>query len=154
DSDAKRRGLSEGDQLLSFAGRPMTTVNQYKNVLGLYPRGWRVPMVYRRDNARNEVLVRLMGVQRMSLDDRPAPRPGPGPRPGPVPGGGSSPAAKFYKAKKGFANYYFNEEGQKRLLKSFAANGDFSKLQGNWTFRMEGKLEGADETIKARIDIS
>ena len=38
------------DELVSFAGRPMTSVNQYKNVLGIYPRGWRLPLAYRRDN--------------------------------------------------------------------------------------------------------
>src|SRR5262249_44586718 len=33
DCDAHRRGLDEGDELVSFAGRPMSSVNQYKNVL-------------------------------------------------------------------------------------------------------------------------
>src|SRR5439155_7304617 len=32
DSDARRRGLDVEDQLVSFAGRPMNTVNQYKDV--------------------------------------------------------------------------------------------------------------------------
>src|SRR5262249_58583379 len=42
DSDARRRGLEVGDQLVSFAGRPMKTENQYKNGQGLYPSGWRL----------------------------------------------------------------------------------------------------------------
>src|SRR5262249_30202553 len=129
DSDARRRGLDVGDQLVSFAGRPMTTVNQFKNVLGLYPRGWRVPVVYRRDNQKTEVLVRLMGVQRGVLDDKP-PAPRPGPRPRPVPIGPATPASKLYKAKEGFANYYFNEQAQKRLLDAFVKHGDFSKATG------------------------
>ena len=62
ESDACRRGLQAGDQLLSFAGRPMTSANQYKNILGIYPKDWRLPLTVRRDNAeRQEVLVRLMG---------------------------------------------------------------------------------------------
>jgi S1-C subfamily serine protease len=141
DSDARRRGLDVGDQMVSFAGRPMTTVNQFKNVLGLFPRGWRVPITFRRDNQKAEVLVRLMGVQRGVLDDKPpVPRPGPGPRPRPVPGGPPSPAAKFYKAKEGFANYYFNEQAQKRVLGAFVKHGDFSKVKGDWTIKLGGNL--------------
>src|SRR5262249_47044257 len=55
DSDARRRGLDVGDQLFSFAGRQMTTVNQYKNVLGLFPKGWRMPLVYPRHNQPTEI---------------------------------------------------------------------------------------------------
>ena len=61
-SDAFRRGLRYGDEVLSFAGRPTSTVNGLKNVLGIYPKGWRVPMVYRRDDQIVDVLVRLAGV--------------------------------------------------------------------------------------------
>jgi S1-C subfamily serine protease len=142
DSDARRRGLDVGDQLVSFAGRPMTTVNQYKNVLGLYPRGWRLPMVYRHENKKSEVLVRLMGVQRQALDGTPTPQPGPRPRPRPRPGppGPPSPAAKLYKFKAGFTNYYFNEQAQQRLLAEFKKYGDFSKKTGDWTLLCKGTL--------------
>ena len=61
-SDAHRRGLRYGDELLSFAGRPITTVNGFKNVLGIFPKGWRVPLSYRREGERRDVYVRLMGV--------------------------------------------------------------------------------------------
>ncbi|HMC65392.1 MAG TPA: trypsin-like peptidase domain-containing protein, partial [Gemmataceae bacterium] len=39
DCDARRRGLDTDDELVAFAGRPITSVNQYTNVLGLYPKG-------------------------------------------------------------------------------------------------------------------
>ena len=40
----------------------MTSTNQYKNILGIYPKDWRVPLTFRRNNTeRYEVLVRLMG---------------------------------------------------------------------------------------------
>ncbi len=61
-SDAYRRGLRYGDQLLSFAGRPVTTVNGFKNILGTFPRGWRVPMTYQQGGEIHEVHVRLAGV--------------------------------------------------------------------------------------------
>jgi serine protease Do len=142
-SDARRRGLDVGDQLVSFAGRPVTTVNQYKNVLGLFPRGWRVPMVYRRrendkEGPREEVLVRLMGIQRQELGDGGTPMPAPGPGGGPpMP---DSPAKAFYKAKSGFANYYFNEQAQKRVLDAFKKFGDFSTVQGDWTINFNGSI--------------
>jgi len=52
--------------------------------------------------------------------------------------------AKFYKAKKGFANYYFNEQAQKRVRDGFNKHGDFSAVAGDWlidgTYEKEGRL--------------
>src|SRR6185437_7339258 len=168
-SDAQRRGLDVDDQLVSFAGRMIFSVNQFKNVLGLYPKGWRVPIVYRHENEKKqlekrEVLVRLMGVQRQELPGQPGgqPQPGPQPRPGPQPKPPvvNSPASKLFEAKAGFANYYFNKQQQERLLKAFHKHGDFSKATGNWGIRTTGMLFAgvgprgkrvvADFTIKNR----
>lgn len=144
-SDALRRGLDLDDQLVAFAGRRIFSVNQFKNVLGLYPKGWRVPLVYRHENDKgqmetHEVLVRLMGVQRQELP-RQAGRPQPGRRPPqrrrPIL---KSPATKFYQAKKGFANFYFNKLEQERLLKAFHEHGDFRKSTGDWGLRSTGTL--------------
>src|SRR5262245_65908276 len=41
ESDAARRGLSEGDELLNFAGREVRSINQFKSALGVYPKEWR-----------------------------------------------------------------------------------------------------------------
>lgn len=145
--DVRRRGLEPGDELVSFAGRPMTTVNQYKNVLGLYPKGWRMPLVYRRDNDRRDTLARLMGVQaRVIQDDQPMPMPQPKPMPKPMPKPApkpnpTSPANKLYEAKEGFANYYFNKMHQQRLLAAFKKAGDFSTLTGDWTIEAEATTE-------------
>lgn len=153
DCDARRRGLDVGDQLVSFAGRPMSNVNQFKNALGLYPKGWRVPLVYRRENEklteRREMLVRLMGVQRQELPGadgqppQPQPQPGPQPRPQPRPAGPPSPALKLYEAKAGYANYYFNKMERDRLLNAYRKEaGDFTKLQGDWTIKATGTIKG------------
>src|SRR5438105_3681934 len=128
DSDARRRGLDVDDELVSFAGRPTLTVNQYKNVLGIYPKDWRLPVVYRRNNVKKEILVRLMKLQRQQQqaleEDRPRP---PDPRmPQPpkakIP---ETPAAKLYEPKLGYANYYFNKLERDRLLGEFRKHGDF-----------------------------
>ena len=61
-SDAYRRGLRYGDELIALAGRRVETGNALQNVLGTLPRGWRVPMSYRRDGQLYETHVRLAGV--------------------------------------------------------------------------------------------
>lgn len=66
ESDAWRRGLRYGDEIVAFGGRPIRSVNAFKNTLGIFPKGWRVPLTYRRGAERYEVLVRLDGVHRES----------------------------------------------------------------------------------------
>jgi serine protease Do len=60
-SDAFRRGLRD-DEIIGFAGRPISTTNGYKNILGILPKGWRVPLSFRRDGKRYDILVRLPGL--------------------------------------------------------------------------------------------
>ena len=154
ESDAYRRGLRDGDQLVSFAGRPAASVNQYKNILGVFPKGWRVPLTYRRDNERHEILVRLEGLQAQvkNPDD---PMPGGPPRPTPkTPKGpkADSPAAKMYEAKKGYANYYFNELRQAELLAAMKEHGDFSTVAGPWA--AEGTFVKADRAGAMRLEVA
>jgi len=86
-SDAYRRGLRYNDQLVAFGGREIGSVNAFKNVLGIYPRGWRVPLSYLRDGERYDVLVRLAGVHGRGqliemVQKSQAEVPDPAPRPG------------------------------------------------------------------------
>ena len=116
-SDVDRRGLAVDDQLVSFAGWPLTNINQYKNKLGIYPKGWRVPLVFRHESAeRHEVLVRLPGrrpdVIPDSRSDNPTADDTTTPKPLPPPPKGTE-AAKLYVRKLGYANYYFNQLEQK-----------------------------------------
>lgn len=61
-SDAYRRGLRYDDEIVALGGRPIQTPNGFKNVLGIYPKGWRIPLAFRRQGQRYDVLVRLSGV--------------------------------------------------------------------------------------------
>ena len=85
--------------MIEFAGRSVDSVNQYKNVLGVYPKGWRLPLTYRRDNVKHEILVRLMGVLPKDMQEGRQRRPRqPGPPDAPPPGEkppADSPALKF-----------------------------------------------------------
>jgi S1-C subfamily serine protease len=61
-SDAFRRGLRYDDTILAFGGRAIDTPNGFKNVLGIFPKGWRVPLTFRSGTEEHTVLVRLAGV--------------------------------------------------------------------------------------------
>ena len=61
-SDAYRRGLRDGDEVLSLADREVRTTNMFKNILGTLPRDWRVPLEFRRNGETRTILVRLSGV--------------------------------------------------------------------------------------------
>jgi serine protease Do len=156
DSDAHRRGLELGDELVSFGGRVVGNRNQYQNVLGLFPKGWRVPMVYRRDNAKHEILVRLMGITPQEIEEArqtpPQPKPQPEPRPAPRRPIPNSPAAKLFETKPGFANFYFNRLERDRLWAAFRKHGDFEALGGPWT--IEGEFESNQRKAPARISIA
>jgi len=151
ESDAARRGIKQGDQITSFAGRYLTSTNQYKNVLGIYPKEWRVPIKYRPagEVRAKETLVRLMGnmdkLVEQPMQGGPPPRPQPG-RPAPGPPGANkanaSPAKKMFEAKPGFANFYFNKLATTELMKSFQKHGDFTTLNGPW--KLEGKIVLSD----------
>jgi S1-C subfamily serine protease len=62
DSDAYRRGLRYGDEVVAFGGRPIASANALKNVLGIFPKGYRVPLSYRHKATQHDVLVRLEGM--------------------------------------------------------------------------------------------
>jgi serine protease Do len=154
-SDAERRGLAEGDQLVSFAGRPVTSTNQYKNILGIFPKEWRVPVSVRRNNERRETLVRLMGNMATEKetpekkDGPPRPAPKIVPKKGPA---GSGETAKMYVPKNGYANWYFNELERDKLVGEFKKHGDFAADTGTWAG--EGRYEMGERKGEFRFEVS
>lgn len=156
DSEAYKLGLRSGDELISFADRPIRSVNQFKNVLGIFPKGWKLPLTFRRDQDRQTIYPRLRALHRASemvfnkpVEPPQQPKPGE-PKDDPndpekpkkpqmpkIPGHEKpKPPAEYAHMlvkKPGFANYYFNEQEQERLFKSLKSNGDFSALNGEWT---------------------
>lgn len=182
DSEAYYRGLRHDDVLVSFGGRSIGSTNQFKNVLGIYPKGWKLPLAYRRGNESHEIWVRLRGLHLLSelIGEKGAP-PSPPPKPdeqkpGDQPPGDKKPSEKkpgekkpgekkpereppkpakrghgepppppehlkkYHIAKTGFANYYFNELEQTRVLRGLAAWGKFDDAQGRW--KLTGKISG------------
>jgi S1-C subfamily serine protease len=155
ESDIGRRGLAIDDEIVAIDGRPLSSVNHLKNVLGLFPRGWRIPLEFRHAGVRKEVLVRLMGIQARGAEETDPTKPPPG-KPGiklpkqPPP---NSKVAKFFRPKKGFANYYFNQVERDRLLADFGKQGDFKALAGNWTISGDIRLKQLRSASKATVEI-
>ena len=158
-SDAYRRGLRYGDEIVAFSGRTINTVNEFKNVLGIYPKGWNVPLKYRRDGQEFEVVVRLMGVHsrrellrkiQSPAAEQPQPNPVPKkpdpnqpdapkrqPLPAPqIPAPQKLPPeiTSLVQRREGYANYFFNLENQKRIWTANVHHGDFSNTKGQWLF--------------------
>ncbi len=151
-SEAYRRGLRAGDELVSFAGRSIRSVNQFKNILGIYPKGWMRPLVYRREGEKHEIMVRLRALHRRAelLSTKnamqpqqppggPQPPDGPPHRPGgPLPEHGPliphlkqpepeipEAYADLYEQREGFANYRVNKLHRDRVMDGIRRLGDF-----------------------------
>ncbi|MEN6459251.1 MAG: trypsin-like peptidase domain-containing protein [Thermoguttaceae bacterium] len=175
-SDAYRRGLRYDDEIVSFGGRPISSPNGLKNVLGIYPKGWRVALGYRHEGKRHDVLVRLAGVhtegelieklggrQRQKPPDAPKPKPKakpsktPGDQPKrtpqdvpPVP----EIVTKHFQEKPGFANHYFNTINQRRLWDAWIAGAKLADAAGPWTISgslATGKPFGLEITGKGAL---
>jgi len=86
-SDAYRRGLRYGDEILEIDGRSVNTANQVQNVLATFPALWRVRLTYRNDEGLQSTLVRLASVhgQDELLEKMAAALPPPPPAPDPKP---------------------------------------------------------------------
>ncbi|QDU22320.1 S1C family serine protease [Urbifossiella limnaea] len=154
DADAYRRGLRAGDQLTNFAGRNMSSTNHYKNILGTFPAGWRVPITYRRENESREILVRLQTATPAEKSERPADPKQPRPMPvgGPAPKV-ETPASKLYKpGGKGLANAYFNDLARDKLLAAAKKHGDFAAAQGSWV--ADGTYEADQRKGDMRLEIA
>lgn len=172
-SDAERRGLELGDEITRLAGRRVSTVNQFKNVLGIYPKGWRVPVTYRRriegaGTQTRQALVRLMGYEKRELDEDgrpvapgkpPAPKPGrpgqpmpPGQKPEEKEEGPPSPALKLYEEKPGYANWLANKQRRDAALAGLKASlGDLGGAAGVWTVKGKGYL--GEKKLEAPVSL-
>jgi len=166
-SDAYRRGLRYGDQLLSFGGRNISTVNGFKNVLGIYPRGWRVPISFLHEGDRFDTFVRLTGVHSPEellarvQPNRQQPEGKPMPEGQPAPPAPKEPALQlpdvvkpFFTARRGFANYHFNKLNQDRIWDTYVNQTKPESIKGDWTLRGQlGNLGNASIVLsKTRVD--
>lgn len=156
-SDAYRRGLRYGDEIVEFAGRTISTANTLKNALGVFPKSWIVPITYRRDGETFETVVRLMGAhdraQLWDLVQQEAEKPAEPPQPE-KPGDEDKPrnpaprkakllgkpepklpaaVAKQYLARRGYANYWYNLEKQRALWDTYQSHTHLEQVGYDWS---------------------
>ena len=160
-SDAWRRGLRYDDEIVALAGRPIRTVNAFKNVLGTLPAGWQVPLAIRRGGRRHDLLVRLAGVHtpptlaalaagppRETPDTPPEPgTPPPGRKPRPARPADERPppdpaptrdlpavVRPLFEPRPGFTNFHFNLVERDRVARSIAESRAARHTTGAWEF--------------------
>ncbi len=163
--DAYRRGLRYGDEIVRFAGREITSANLLKNVLGVFPNGWSVPIVYRREGETFDINVRLMGLhdqsQLFDLVQAEARKPSKPHQENPSDPEGKEPnkdsqdkpkitdllkkkpeipqaVADRFKARRGFANFWYNREKQQQLWNLY--RGEHAEDTVNYAWKIYGKL--------------
>jgi hypothetical protein len=187
-SDAHRRGLRYGDEILEIDGRVVQTANDVQNLLATFPAQWRIPVTFRQDGQLIETAIRLASVHRGSellekmksaLPPPPPARPKPEPDPdgdqaedGPPPeidpnqqedpaepkdpaapkakesqaerpkdaSGEPIPiqAAERIEARKGFANYFYNQRRQKTFFSRLTDS--YQALKSEATWKLTGKV--------------
>ncbi|MCH7987781.1 MAG: trypsin-like peptidase domain-containing protein [Planctomycetes bacterium] len=144
DSEASRRGLQVGDEIVAFGGRSIRSVNQYKNILGIYPKGWKIPLLFRHEGQKYEITVRLRGLHRSTEMTPGKRRPQRGKKKTPKKSQVKPPEhlKKLYIKKEGYANYYFNKLEQDRMLKNLQSLGNFEEVKGTW--KLTGKTDSGD----------
>lgn len=166
-SDAYRRGLRYGDEVVSLADREVKTTNGFKNILGTLPKEWRIPMVVRRDGKQRSLLVRLQGVHTQTqLTDLVSAGLGGGPEQPDTPDESdeqerpNKPAEKsskadslapqeLFQAKPGFANYYFNNRHVEQIWKTAKTRSPIGTASR--PFELRGKLGGENTNFSILV---
>lgn len=178
-SEAYRWGLRWDDEVIRFANRTIDSANTFKNVLGIYPKGWRVPLSVRTpDGKRHEISIRLGGLhgeaELIDMTEKMLEPPIPPERPG---GGEGKDGQKpldlpfkipaleakikeaklpdaikpYYEKKRGFANYHFNRIEQARVLDAWRKTFNKEGLE-NKTWNISGTISGHTDTYEFNID--
>ena len=158
-SDAYRRGLRYGDEVLRLGDRDISTSNQLKNVLGIFPDYWRVALRYRNEQGVQETAIRLQSLHQPGELEKIVEGSS---EQGPKRTGEAKPAAskdslaEKYESRRGFGNYYFNRSELDRIVKlqesrkpALPTSGPDDALQ----VRLVGNVLGESTPVEARFDL-
>jgi serine protease Do len=179
-SDAYRRGLRLGDEVLRLGDRDIATANQLKNILGIYPDYWRIPLRYRNEQGVQDTVIRLQSLHQPGelekivegSSERGRQPPGQPKPPGEkeqgqkesepqeeqstkTAKGTADPLADKFQARKGFSNYYFNRLELDRILLLQQPRKPKSlntASQDPTVVRFTGKVLGESTVIQAAYD--
>ena len=158
-SDAYRRGLRYGDEVLRLGDRDISTSNQLKNVLGIFPDYWRVALRYRNEQGVQETAIRLQSLHQPGELEKIVEGSS---EQGPKRSGEAKPAAskdslaEKYESRRGFGNYYFNRSELDRIVKlqesrkpALPTSAPDDALQ----VRLVGNVLGESTAVEARFDL-
>ena len=161
-SEAWRRGLRPGAVLLSFAGRQLTSANEFQNILGTFPEGTRLPFSWRDDGGVHSATVRLGPLHSFQkAPELPAERRPPRPDQE-QPDSGETPAVaedelpeeirKLFVEKDGFCNFYFNEQQRLKRIKPLRVRTEsVGSPEATWKVRFE--MEGTTPAVTGELAI-
>ena len=126
-SEAWRRGLRARAQIVSFADRPVSSANDFQNVLGIYPEGTRLPLTWRDKEGLHSATIRLRPLhdfqkapelpeERKPKDEKQPETPDDQKQKFEAPEELPKELARLFVERDGFCNYHFNEVQQSKLL--------------------------------------
>jgi serine protease Do len=126
-SEAWRRGLRARAQIVSFAGRLVSSANDFQNVLGIYPEGTRLPLTWRDKEGLHSATIRLRPLhdfqkapelpeERKPKDEKHPDEPGDEKKKFEAPEELPKELTRLFVERDGFCNYHFNEVQQSKLL--------------------------------------
>ncbi len=148
-SDAYRRGLRYGDEILRLDNREITTVNQLKNILGIFPSHSRLRLRYRQEQHVIDTWIRVSPLHSDEeleeiANGKPVEAP-PLEERAPSKKTIDDPLADRFEKRRGFANYYFNRTELDRVQKVAGDAAAWSKLPENWVW--SGTLRGEQTNL-------
>ncbi len=147
-SDAYRRGLRYGDEILRLDSRDITTVNQLKNILGIFPTHSRLRLRYRQEQQTIDTWIRVSPLHSAEeLEEIANGKPVESPKQEEVVPPEKvidDPLSDRFEKRAGFANYYFNRTELNRVLSLAGEPSLWSKQTGDWHW--SGKLRG-EQTV-------
>ena len=159
-SDAWRRGLRSGDEVISFAGRSLQSANDLKNIVGIFPAETRVTVVFRNRDGVQKVFVRLNALHGFDAappipeERRPGRPDDPDKERDPAdPHAEEEPVvpteyAHLFVEKKGFANYYFNQQFQDQILSPLQQllDGESSSETTTWVLQLKHPVASVENS--------
>jgi serine protease Do len=158
-SDAYRRGIRYGDEILRLGDRDVATTNQLKNILGIFPDQWRIPIRFRNESGVVETYIRLQSLHLPSELEEIIKGESAQQKPQRKPQEKEKPEAQkevktvikdavdeLYLEKRGYSNYYFNRWELDRILTLQATQGRWQDTVKAW--KINGEIPGENTNVE------
>ena len=162
-SDAYRRGIRYGDEILRLGDRDVATTNQLKNILGIFPDQWRIPIRFRNESGVVETFIRLQSlhlpseleeiIKGESAQQKPPRKPQEKDKdkekqdtPKEVKPAAKDAVDELYVEKRGYSNFYFNRLELERILALQATQGRWNDTSKAW--KLNGEIPGENTNVE------